>query len=164
MLKFGLGAIGLLVVSSALTLPAIAKPAPNDVASIKADVEMRMRLLSRYQSAYFSENGRFGTNFKDVVGQQPIEDQPKLVAETKTFSYRVIPNPQAPNVTMIAAIPKQKRFPTLITLIVGKQKPGNSSLVSSVICTSDKTETPVPRWSSIDKPNAITGFDCPTGF
>jgi Type IV pilin-like G and H, putative len=167
MLKFGLGAIGVLLVSSALTLPAIAKPAPNEVGAIKADVEMRMHTLAHYQSEYFSEHGRFATTFKDVIGQPAINGQPKLGAETKTFSYRVFPNPQAPNLTMIAAIPKQKNFPTLIALMVGKQKPGserNGSTVATVICTSNEPETAVPRWPRIGKPNALTGFECPAGF
>jgi hypothetical protein len=176
MLKSGLGAmvfdrplvIGLLVISSALTMPAIAKPLPSDVAAIKADVDRHTHTFKSYQSKYFSEHGRFATSFKDVMAQPIIEDTPKLGADTKTFNYRIVPNAQSPNVTMIAAVPKQPNLPTIIVLMRGIHKKssggGADSSVSSVFCTSHTAGARIPSWQSIGKPDAITGFDCPTGF
>jgi hypothetical protein len=167
MLKFGFGAISLLVVLAALTMPAIAKPAPSDQPSIKADVERRIRILKSYQSEYFAEHGRFAASFNDMVGQQSSGGRTKLAAETKAFSYRVVPNPQFPNVTMIAAVPKQKNLPTVIALINGTQKRSNGvidSSVGSVFCVSDTAGVHIPSWQSIGKPDAITGFDCPAKF
>jgi hypothetical protein len=167
MLKVGLGAIGLLVVSSALTMPAIAKPLPSDIAAIKADVDRRTHTLKSYQSEYFSEHGHFATSFRDVMAQPIIEGTPKVGADTKTFSYRIVPNAQSPDITMIAAVPKQPNLPTIIVLMRGinkKSSEGRASSVSSIFCVSNHAKTAVPSWQSIGKPDAITGFDCPTGF
>jgi hypothetical protein len=167
MLKVGLGAIGLLVVSSAMTLPAIANPLPRDVAAIKADVDRHTHTFKSYQSEYFGEHGRFASSLKDVMAQPTIEGTPKLGADTKTFSYRIVPNAQSANVTMIAAVPKQPNLPTVIVLMHGikkKSSEGRAYSVSSIFCVSDQAKATVPSWQSIGKPDAMTGFDCPTGF
>jgi Type IV pilin-like G and H, putative len=173
MLKFGLGAIGLLVVSIALTLPAIAKPPanPGNLITSKSEMGDRMSALADYQIAYFQDNGRFGKTLQEVGNQKIVKGQPKPSAETATYSYRVVPHPKSGNMTMIAAVPKQSNRPTLIGLISGTQtsdrpdgKGGKTTLTIGVLCQSKAPGAAVPAWSSIGKPKPSLGFNCPTGF
>jgi hypothetical protein len=180
MLKIGLGAmvfnrplvIGLLVVSTALTLPAIAKPPtkPGNLITSKSAVGDRMNALRDYQTAYFQQHGRFGKTLKEV-GSPAINGKPQPIAETASYSYKVLPHPQSGNLTMIAAVPKQSSRPTLIGLISGTQKSNRSDGVSGketftigLLCQSKAPGAAVPAWSSIGKPNPALGFDCPVGF
>jgi hypothetical protein len=173
MWKFGLSAIGVLLVSSALTLPAIAKPPtnPGNLITSKSEVGDRMAALTDYQIAYFQNNGRFGKNLQEVGNQKIVKDQPKPSAETATYSYRVVPHPKSGNMTMIAALPKQSNRPTLIGLINGTQKSsrpdgkgGKETLTIGILCQSKAPGAAVPTWNNIGKPNPALGFDCPTGF
>jgi hypothetical protein len=173
MLKFGLGAIGLLVVSSALTMPAIAKPPanPGNLITSKSEVGDRMSALTDYQIAYFQQHGRFGKNLTEIGNQKLTSGKPKPIAETASYSYKVLPHPQSGNMTMIAAVPKQSSRPTIIGLISGSQKSnrpdgkgGKETLMIGILCQSKAPGAAVPAWSSIGNPDATLGFDCPTGF
>jgi Type IV pilin-like G and H, putative len=173
MLKFGLGTIGLLLVSAALTLPAIAKPPtnPGNLITSKSEVGDRMSALADYQIAYFQQHGKFGNTLTEVGNQQLTSDKPKPIAETASYSYKVLPHPQSGNMTMIAAIPKQSSRPTIIGLISGSQKSnrpdgkgGKETLTIGILCQSQSPGAAVPTWNRIGKPNPALGFDCPTGF
>jgi hypothetical protein len=172
MVKVGLGAIGLLVLS-VVTLPAIAKPPanPGNLITSKSAVGDRMSALADYQIAYFQKHGRFGKNLTEIGNQKLPSGTPKPIAETKTYSYKVLPHPQSGNMTMIAAVPKQSSRPTLIGLISGTQKSnrpdgkgGKETLTIGILCQSKAPGAAVPTWSRIGKPNPALGFDCPTGF
>jgi Type IV pilin-like G and H, putative len=173
MFKFGLGSIGLLVVANAWAVPAIAKPPanPGNLITSKSEVGDRMMALSDYQVAYFQQHGQFGKTLKDIGSQKLISGKPKPIAETASYSYRILPHPQSKNMTMIAALPKQVSRPTLISLISGTQKSsrpdgkgGKETLTIGILCQSQAPGAAVPDWSRIDKPNPALGFDCPAGF
>jgi hypothetical protein len=173
MLKFGLGAIGLLAVANAWAVPAIAKPPanPGNLITSKSEVGDRMAALSDYQIAYFQQHGQFGKTLKDIGSQKLIIGKPKPIAETASYSYRILPHPQSKNMTMIAAVPKQASRPTLIGLISGTQKSsrldgkgGKETLTIGVLCQSEAPGAAVPDWSGISKPNSSFGFNWPAGF
>jgi Type IV pilin-like G and H, putative len=173
MLKFGWGAIGLLVVSNVLTRPAIAKPPtnPGNLITSKSEVGTRMSALSDYQIAYFQQHGRFGKTLQEVGSQPAINGKPQPIAATATYSYRVLPHPQSGNMTLIAAVPKQSGRPTLIGLLSGTQtsnrpdgKGGKETLTIGILCQSKAPGAAIPSWSSIGKPNPAMGFACPAGF
>jgi Type IV pilin-like G and H, putative len=173
MLKLGLGAIGLLVVANAWAAAAIANPPanPGNLITSKSEVGDRMEALSDYQIAYFQQHGQFGKTLKDIGNQKLISGKPKPIAETASYSYRILPHPQSKNMTMIAAVPKQASRPTLIGLISGTQKSsglggkgGKETLTIGILCQSKANGAALPNWSSISKPNLTLGFDCPAGF
>jgi Type IV pilin-like G and H, putative len=173
MLKVGLGATGSLVVTSALTLPAIAKPPtnPGNLITSKSEVGDRMSAIADYQIAYFQQHGKFGKTLADIGSQKLISGKPKPIAETASYSYKVVPHSKSGNMTMIAAVPKQSSRPTLIGLISGTQKSsgpngkgGKETLTIGILCQSKAPGAAVPAWNSIGKPHPALGFDCPTGF
>jgi Type IV pilin-like G and H, putative len=173
MLKFGLGVTGLLFVSAALTLPAIAKPPTShrNLITSKSEVGSRMLKLTAYQITYFHGHGQFGQTFQEVANQKALNHRPKPQSETTTYSYQILPHPQSGNMTMIAAVPKQSSRPTIIGFISGTQKSnrsdgkgGKETLTIGILCQSKAPGAAVPAWSSIGKPDATLGFNCPTGF
>jgi hypothetical protein len=173
LLKFNAGAIALLLVSAALMLPAIAKPStnPGNLITSKSEVGDRLSVLADYQIAYFQQHGKFGKTLADLGNQKLISGKPKPIAETASYSYKVLPHPRSGNMTMIAAIPQQSSRPTLIGLISGTQKSsgpngkgGKETLTIGILCQSKAPGTAVPAWNSIGKPHPVLGFDCPTGF